>query len=67
MIEINSLSEYKNSDRFGSCSSCGIEVNKSRQMYRITFRTESGGGTSVCLCNRCTEELLKKLKDRAKK
>lgn len=63
MIKIIKLNEANGSDRFGSCSLCGVCSGKDKTLMRITFMNDNQG-TSICLCSKCANMLFDALKER---
>lgn len=59
MIELETLSKCKGSDKFGSCYSCGAYESK-ENISRIRITNSNGCVTqsnSVCLCDDCAIKL----------
>ena len=59
MIEFERLADCKGSNKFGCCVSCGAHDRNT--VSRIRFMDDLNQGTSVCLCDRCIDELVKTL------
>lgn len=62
MIKVRKLSEQKGGESYGTCNSCSAFSSENATLVRITFTTDYGQGTSICLCEKCLTELFYKLK-----
>lgn len=51
MIELETLSKAKGSNKYGACINCGMYEDKSR-LSRITI-INNNQGTSIILCDDC--------------
>jgi hypothetical protein len=60
MIEVKYLQDCRGADKHGTCMGCGKFSKEDPNMVRVSFKHDIGGiaqGVTVCLCNRCREEL----------
>ena len=60
MIDIRYLRDCNGADRFGTCMGCGKGSREDQGLVRMTF-SFIGGGTSVCVCNDCRKDLMRKI------
>lgn len=53
MIKIEERSKLIGADKYGSCSSCGVEHG----VYKISFEDQHNNRCSFSLCDDCLNEL----------
>ncbi len=61
MIKIKYLVDYKDSERFGNCISCGKSSKEDLKMVRVRFSPNGNKAISICLCDKCRRLLYEKI------
>lgn len=61
MVKVQYVSDLVGGSKYCSCNSCGKSWKNDPKMIQVRFQNTNGFGVVVALCDKCRQELYKKI------